>query len=155
MTGSRDDLHDDDVLVSLLGQALDEAEPVPGDAVAAAASAFDLGRVDAELAELVFDSLLDEAAVAMRHEGPSDARSLGFLAQGCRVDVELVDDDSVLLGQLDPPAAAEVQLQTSEGEHVGSADDLGRFRFTVARGSLRLQVTTAEGAVVRTPWITW
>ena len=149
------DLHDDASLLGALGQVLDQAEPVPDDAVRAAHSAFDLDRLEGELAELVFDSLLAEPEVAMRHDGPAEARSLGFVAQGCRVDVELVDDDSVLLGQLEPPAAAEVQLQTTTGEHLGQADELGRFRFDVARGSLRLQVTMATGSVVRTPWITW
>ena len=53
---------DDDRLLRLLGEVLDESDPVPPDA-AAAARAADLGRLDAELADLVFDSLLDERDV--------------------------------------------------------------------------------------------
>lgn len=151
-----EDLRDDQRLLAELGRALDEHDPVPEDAVAVAVAAFDLGRADTELAELVFDSFVDEPLVAMRHEG-SEARSLGFVARGYRVDVELIEEEAVLLGQIEPARAARVSLETAEGLRPGEVDDLGRFRFEAARGSLRLRLTFGEGdaAVVVTPWITW
>jgi hypothetical protein len=151
-----EDLRDDERLLVALGHALDAHEPVPEDAVATAVAAFDLGRADTELAELVFDSLVDEPLVAMRHEG-SEARSLGFVAHGYRVEVELIEEEAVLLGQLEPARAAEVSLETAGGLRHGEVDDLGRFRFEAARGSLRLRLTIGEGEghVVLTPWITW
>lgn len=151
-----EDLHDDERLLAALGRALDAHDPAPEDAVATAIAAFDLGRADTELAELVFDSLVDDALVAMRHEG-SEARSLGFVAQGYRVDVELIEEEAVLLGQLEPARPAQVSLETADGLRHGEVDDLGRFRFEAARGSLRLRLTIGEGdaAVVLTPWITW
>lgn len=145
---------DDDDLLAQLGRALDALEPLPADAIATAASAVDLGAADAELADLLLDTLLDDPALALRHAGVQEARSLSFLAQGHRVDMELIDE-GLLLGQLEPAEASTVALETADGIRSTAADELGRFRFDVARGSLRLRVTTGVGLVVVTPWITW
>jgi hypothetical protein len=148
-------LHDDDTLLARLARSLDELDPVPADALAAARSAVRLGRADEALAELVFDSLTTEPVVAMRGATVLEARGLEFVAGGYRLDVELVDDGGVVLGQLDPGEAARVDLETDAGVTSETADDLGRFRFTGARGPLRLRVITSSGQVVLTPWITW
>ena len=76
-----------------------------------------------------YDSLADAGAVAMRSDTLVEARGLGFVAGGYRLDVELLDDGRVVLGQLDPPAPAQVSLETQDGATTASADDLGRFRF--------------------------
>ena len=150
-----DGLEDDDRLLEALGRSLDALDAAPDDALAVARSAIELGRADDELAELLFDSLADEPALAMRHEGVVEARALGFLARGYRLDVELLEDGGVVLGQLDPAGPAQVDLETPDGARQTPADDLGRFRFNRARGPLRLRVTTATADVVLTPWITW
>jgi len=148
-------IHDDDGLLLHLSRALDALDPVPADAVAAARSALQLGRADEALAELVYDSLQEGTAVAMRTDLLLEARSLEFVAGGYRLDVELVDDDGAVLGQLDPAAAATVVLETEGPAQQTTADHLGRFRFTGARGPLRLRVTVDSGQVILTPWITW
>jgi hypothetical protein len=148
-------IHDDDRLMAHLADALDEFDPVPADALAVARSAVQLGRADDAVAELVYDSLTAGSEVSMRSDTLVEARGLSCVAGGYRLDVELIDDGGVVLGQLDPPGAAEVHLETDEGARSTSADDLGRFRFTGARGPLRLRVLTASGQVVLTPWITW
>lgn len=145
---------EDAELLASLGRALDAIEPIPDDAIATASSAVELGTADAELADLVLDTLHDSPALALRHSGAQEARSLSFIAQGYRVDVELIDEGE-LLGQLEPAEAATVALEAADGVRPSTADDLGRFRFNVARGSLRLRVTTSAGLVVVTPWITW
>jgi hypothetical protein len=151
----RPDLLDDDQLLVQLGRALDETDPVPGDAVAMAKAVFELGNADAELAELVFDSLLDEALVVMRTDTATAARSLAFALGGHRVDIELAADGVTLLGQLDPAEPTRVRLDTTTGSTETTADDLGRFRLAVERGSLRLRVFTEDGLIVTTPWIIW
>ena len=148
-------LEDDDQLLAALGRSLDALDPAPADALAVARTAIELGRADDELAELLFDSLADEPELAMRHEGVVEARALGFVARGYRLDVELLEDGGVVLGQLDPAGPAQVDLETLNGARQTPADDLGRFRFNSARGLLRLRVTTATADVVLTPWITW
>ena len=149
------DLAHDDQLLAQLAAALDALDPVPDDALATARAAVQLDRADAALAELTYDSLADAGAVAMRSDTLVEARGLGFVAGGYRLDVELLDDGRVVLGQLDPPAAAQVSLETQDGATTASADDLGRFRFADVHGPLRLRVTTTSGVVVLTPWITW
>jgi len=152
----RPDLHDDDELLAQLGLALDETDPVPRDAIDVAKAVFDLGNADAELAELVFDSLLDEALVVMRSDTLVDeARTLSFAIGNHRVDIELSADGTTLLGQLNPAERTRVELETTSGSREAEADDLGRFRFTVERGSLRLRVVTTDGLIVTTPWIIW
>ena len=155
MTPDRSPLHDDDGLVAQLGRALDELDPVPEDAIAAARSALEMGRADEALAELVYDSLLEGTAVGMRSDLLLEARSLEFVAGGYRLDVELVDDEGAVLGQLDPAAAASVTLETDGPGRETTTDALGRFRFTGARGPLRLRLTIDTGEVILTPWITW
>lgn len=149
------DLADDDRLLAHLAAALDELDPVPADALATARAAAGLDRADAALAELVYDSLADAGAVAMRSDTLVEARGLGFVAGGYRLDVELLDDGRVVLGQLDPAGPAEVAVETQAGTTTTTADDLGRFRFGPVHGPLRLRVTTDSGVVVLTPWITW
>jgi hypothetical protein len=148
-------LHDDDQLLIQLAQSLDERDPVPEDALAAARSAVQLGRADDALAELVFDSLVPGAGVPMRGSALVEARGLGFVAGGYRLDVELLNEGGVVLGQLDPAGAARVDLETKSDSTTVTADDLGRFRFAGARGPLRLRVFTTSEQVVLTPWITW
>jgi hypothetical protein len=149
------DLGDDDQLLAHLATALDRLDPVPPDAIATAEAAARLGRADAALAELVYDSLADAEAVAMRSDTLVEARGLGFVAGGYRLDVELLDDGRVVLGQLDPVGSAEIALETQHGTTTTTADTLGRFRFGDVRGPLRLRVTTSSDVVVLTPWITW
>jgi len=152
----RPDLHDDDELLAQLGLALDETDPVPDDAINVAKAVFDLGNADAELAELVFDSLLDDALVVMRSDTSVDeARTISFAVGNHRVDIELSANGTTLLGQLNPAAPTRVELETTSGSREVEADDLGRFRFTVTRGSLRLRVITTDGLIVTTPWIIW
>jgi hypothetical protein len=155
MPDDRPILQDDDELLAHLARSLDELDPVPADALAAARAAVLLGRADEALAELVFDSLTADPVVAMRCAAVVEARGLEFVAGGHRLDVELLDDGGVVLGQLDPGDAARVDLETEAGVTTETADDLGRFRFTSARGPLRLRITTTSGQVVLTPWITW
>jgi hypothetical protein len=148
-------IHDDDRLMAHLARSLDERDPVPPDALAAARSVLQMGRADEALAELVYDSLAAGTGVAMRSDMLLEARSLEFVAGGYRLDVELLDDEGVVLGQLDPADGAQVALETETGPSQTTADDLGRFRFTGARGPLRLRVTVSTGQVILTPWITW
>jgi hypothetical protein len=151
------DLSLDADLVVALGHALDQEDPVPADAVDTAVALFGLGRVDTELAELVFDSARDRELITMRSD-PETAhtRTLSFATDRITVDVELSASGSVLLGQLSPPAPADVALETTAGSQEARCDELGRFRFVVARGTMRLHIdATDASSALTTPWFTW
>jgi hypothetical protein len=140
---------DDIELLELLGQVLDRTDPVPPDA-AATARAADWATLDAELAEITFDSLLDEPEVALR-DGGGDVRSLTFTAGDRTVEVDLTPDE--LVGRVTPATALPVEVVQPAGRRQVAADDLGRFRAPLGPGPLRLQFA-APDRTTTTPWIT-
>jgi hypothetical protein len=145
-----DPTFDDDRLLALLGEVLDEMDPVPADAVAAAHAA-NLLRLDGELAELVFDSLLDDREVGVRDAVAGDVRSLTYTAGGRTIELDLTDADVV--GRVTPPGAVGLELVQPSGRTPIATDELGRFRAALAPGPLRLQVS-GEAGPAATPWIT-
>ena len=54
-----------------LARAVQAIEPVPADVVAAAKASFTWRTIDAELAELTFDSVADTDALVGRARGPA------------------------------------------------------------------------------------
>jgi hypothetical protein len=141
---------DDDDILRLLGDALDATDPVPADAVAAA-NAANLVHLDDELAELVFDSLVDERTIGLRDDPGGDVRSLTFAAGDYTIELDLTEAD--LVGQVTPAEAAALELVQPAGRRPLETDEWGRFHTPVAPGPLRLRLTGAAGWTA-TPWIT-
>ena len=110
----------------------------------------DWATVDAELAELAFDSLLDERLVALRDEDGGIVRSLTFTAGDRTIEVDVSDDD--LVGRVSPAHGAPVEVVQPTGRRRVGVDELGRFRSTVDRGPVRLQFVS-PGGTTTTPWI--
>src|SRR4029453_11545643 len=98
---------DDDQLLAVLTHVIDETAPVPADALATAMAA-DLSGLDAELAELVFDSLLDQGGTTMRDD-PGDVRSLTFTSGDRTIEVDLADGG--LVGRVSPAEDTPVELE--------------------------------------------
>jgi hypothetical protein len=146
------DIGDDDELLAVLRRGLDDADPVPADALAAAAAAFDVGRADALLADLLFDSLLDEPLVTTR-SGEATDRAVTYALGDRRLHVEVSRAERAVLGRLDPPAPAEVSLDVAGGTERTRTDERGRFHLPLPAGSLRLSVGVDDGRWV-TPWLT-
>jgi hypothetical protein len=140
---------DDDALLATLAEVLAADEPLPaGRAAVVEGEAFAFRRLDAELAELRYDTALDEA-VGVRGDAP---RTLSFAAGGHELDVELEGDDTIV-GQLSPPDV-EVSVEGPEGEVVVQPDRLGRFLASVPGSRLRFLLSrTAPAWRVVTPWI--
>jgi hypothetical protein len=147
----------DERLLGALRTVVGMADPVPTDVVEAAKASLTWRSIDAELAELAYDSLLDDGLlVGTRSE--TAPRSLTFEAAGVTVEVEVVDVGAQrrLLGQLVPPGPADIQVRHSGGLIRVGADEVGRFTAAgVAPGpvSLRCRVTGAEAPPVETPWV--
>lgn len=144
-------------LLAALRAVAGTVDPVPPGVVEAAKASITWRSIDAELAELAYDSLLDDALlVGTRSEVAP--RSLTFEAADVVVEVEVVDtgDRRRLLGQLVPPRPAEVQVRHSGGLIRVDADEVGRFSAAgVAAGpvSLRCRVPGRDGPPVETPWV--
>lgn len=131
----------DEQLVQLLAAALDAGDPVPPVVVALAKAAPALVGIDAELAELVHDSMAELAGV----RGTGSGRQLDFVAADSELVVVLTetDDGTDLTGQLVPAAEVPVELlRLDEVVRTVEADALGRFRIgDLPSGQLRLRVT--------------
>ena len=154
--------HDPDApLVADLQAFFARVDPVPPMLAKAAKAALGWRRIDAELAELLADSALDAEPVGARASG-TPARSLSFAAGGLTIELELrVHDTQVtLLGQLAPPSHFEIEIHTTDGSAVASAesDDQGRFRTQLSTGGrIRLLLRPAHGGPtpqIETSWIT-
>ena len=138
-------------ILEILGRALEHADPVPISVTEAGKSAFTWLTIDAELAELVFDSARDEL-VGVRSETLAE-RQLTFQSPNVEIEIMLVGDTRHLVGQLVPAQEADVTLITELESTDAKTDHLGRFDFTgVEPGRIRLQVRTADGPSITTQW---
>jgi hypothetical protein len=138
-------------ILEILGRALEHADPVPISVTEAGKSAFTWLTIDAELAELVFDSARDEL-VGVRSETLAE-RQLTFQSPTVEIEIMLVGDTRHLVGQLVPAQGAEVTLMTGLASTAVTTDDLGRFDFKgVEPGRIRLQIRTAGGPSITTQW---
>jgi hypothetical protein len=149
------DERDDDRLEEELRRLAARADPVPPELLDGAAGAFAWRDIDAELAELVFDSLLDtDAAAAVR--GSPDRRLVSFEAGELAIDVEVTASGAgrTVMGQIVPPRRGQVDLRRPGETVTVEADELGRFRSGPLRpGPLSLRLRTADGGPVVTDWL--
>jgi hypothetical protein len=146
------DVMSDDDLATLVAQALAAGDPVPEHVLEGARAAFTWRTIDAELAEMVFDSARELTGV--RSEVTD--RQVTFRAPGVEIEVMVVENGSRrLIGQLVPPSEATVELVGADAVYSTTSDRLGRFVFDeLAPGPVRLVVLGADGArQVQTEWV--
>ncbi|MFC9503074.1 hypothetical protein [Streptomyces sp. NPDC057002] len=147
--GWEDEEFDAGLLEEELRQAAAVLDPVPAELQQIAVDAYALHDLDARIAELTFDSLVDALPV----RGVTDApRMLTFRAGEVTVDVEVTTHG--LLGQVLPPQPARIEVLG--GPRPGAplmADDLGRFTGDAPlSGPFALRLRTG-GDVVVTEWL--
>jgi hypothetical protein len=135
----------------LLREAAEVCDPVPAALREAALAAFALHDLDARLAELTFDSLVDAAPVRGSVDAP---RMFTFAAGDLTVDVEVGEDG--LLGQLLPPQEASVEVLTRPAPGPSArcaADETGGFSCALdVTGLFALRVRAGDEVVV-TEWL--
>lgn len=145
----------DEQLVNELRAVAGRIDPVPPLVSEAARAAFSWRTIDAELAELTYDSLLDDAPLA-GVRGDSGAQVLSFEAPEVTIDVEIAvqpGDQRRLVGQLAPPQPASVEVRTLHGTTATEADELGRLLIDgLPAGPLSLRCRLATGALIVTEW---
>lgn len=143
------DEFDVDLLEEELRRAASILDPVPAELLQLAVEAYALHDLDARIAELTFDSVVDAIPVRGAVDAP---RMLTFRAGEVTVDVEVTGQE--LLGQVLPPQQALIEVLT--GPQVTAplvTDDMGRFTGDappVGPFALRLR---AGGEVVVTEWL--
>lgn len=146
-------------LLRSLRAFLAEVDPVPLEVVEAARRAFDWLNVDAELAELVFDSdRAEEALAGIRSLTP--ARLLTFESPGLVVELEVdLESPLPLVGQLVPAGPAEVEIRHGRLDRtmVVEANEFGSFcsaRLGPGPVSLRVTPLGRGERSVTTSWVT-
>lgn len=149
----------EDPLVEELRALFAQDDPVPPLVTETAKASLGWRRLDAELAELLSDSLDSNSPALVR--GGTVLRSVSFAApprslDELTIDVEIHGDgpQRIVLGQLAPVTETTVEIQTAvDAEPTEERSDrLGRFRAVVAAGgSFRLRVMM--GLPERPRWI--
>jgi hypothetical protein len=142
----------DDQLLAELREAFHAAEEVPVGFVAAGKAAFAWRSIDAELAALADEVPSHEALAGTRTEHAA-VRALSFRADGLSIEIEVTAD--AILGQIVPPRAGRVEVQSLSGtEHTSVVDESGWFSIRPLPSTMfRLHLHTGTGDVV-TEWIT-
>lgn len=141
---SRHQAETDPQLLARLAELLARVEPVTEEVVTAARGSFAWRGPDADLAELVYDSAVDEdPLVGVR--GGGSARQLTFEGQGLTVDMEVASPDRRVVGQLVPPRAARIELRHPKGSRFVDTDDHGRFQVDgLPHGPVSLRCRPAD-----------
>lgn len=148
---------DDDRLLEEIGQLLRRADPVPSDVTLAARSALAWRRMDAELAELLYDSALEAEPLAGVRSTATGWRVLTFEGRGVTIEVEISLERSkrTLVGQIIPPSAARVVVRLPGADRSVDADELGRFVASdLKAGPVSLRCELADGMAIETGWVT-
>jgi len=143
----------DEELLGALREAVRARQQVPDEFVAVGKSSFAWHNIDAELAELTYDSIRDVAdAVGVRTEAAS-IRALTFTSARLTIEIEVTQD--ALVGQIVPGQSAVVKIRfRSGGEADVTADDIGCFTIQpIPIEQFRLECQTADGIQALTGWI--
>ena len=154
-----------DTLLVELGGLFDRLDPVPPELIDQARQIFCWRSVDAELAELSFDSFLERELVLAVRSGDGSVlgpRMLGFGAVvdgedlSIEVEVSAIDGQCTMIGQLVPAGARSIGVQARDGDVFAvPVDEVGRFSVRpVPSGPVRLQVEHS-GRLVQTTWVSY
>jgi hypothetical protein len=148
-------VHDDEELLAALGQAIRAREEVPEWFVETGKNAYAWHNIDAELAQLTYDSDSDAdrgVAAAVRSETAS-IRALTFTSARLSIQLEVASDS--LVGQIIPSQAGTLEVHTTGGVASSPVNEIGCFAVTpIPAGPFRLRCRSQDGTDVLTGWIT-
>jgi hypothetical protein len=145
---------DDDRLLAALSEAIKTRQAVPVWFIETGKNAFAWHNIDAELAQLTYDSNVDQREAAVMRSETASIRALTFTSDHLTLELEVTGNS--LLGQLLPPRAGNLEIQTRAGEiSTTQVDEIGCFSVDpIPDSPFRLRCRTADGTDVLTGWIT-
>jgi hypothetical protein len=146
----------DEALLAHLRALAAAADPVPEEALLAARSAFAYLRMDAELAELTYDSAVDEDQLVGVRSATGTTRQLTFQAGVAQLEIEIspAGTERRLVGQCLPATAVDVTVRQPAVQRATTTDDLGRFVLEVTPGPVSLRCSWPHAAqVIETAWV--
>ena len=151
-------MRDDDDLLEALGEALRAREAVPEWFVETGKNAYAWHNIDAELAQLTYDSDSasgrDRDLVAAVRSETASIRALTFTSPHLSLELEVTED--ALLGQIVPPRPGTLEVQTMAGTIATTpVDEIGCFAVEpIPASPFRLRCRTGHDTDVLTGWIT-
>jgi hypothetical protein len=145
---------DDERLLVALGEAIRERQAVPSWFVETGKNAFAWHNIDAELAQLTYDSQENRRELAVVRSETASVRALTFTSAHLTMELEVTEN--AVLGQIIPPRAGTLEVHTRAGEITATEmDEIGCFAVDpIPDSPFRLRCRTADGADVLTGWIT-
>lgn len=149
----RSEREDEDLLAALRAAAKARTE-VPPEHVAAIKDVYAWHTVDAELAQLTFDSSRQPDAVAATRSEPASIRALTFTSAHLTMHVEVTGDS--LIGQVIPVQEGILEVQAGDGGTMTApVDQIGCFcAGPIPPGPFRLRYRNQRAVDVVTGWIT-
>ncbi len=147
---------DDEQLLAALRESMRARQAVPDEFVEMGKSAYTWHNIDAELAQLTYDSGREQdrdVAASVRSETAS-IRALTFTSAHLSLELEVTETS--LLGQIIPPRAGTVETQTRAGATTTTpVDEIGCFAVDpIPASPFRLRYRTEGGTDVLTGWVT-
>jgi len=148
------DIWDDEQLLAALREALGADEAVPPEFIELGKNAYAWHNIDAELAQLTYDSSHEpDRALSLRAEAAS-IRALTFTSAHLTIELE-VSEDSVL-GQVIPAQPGMIEIQGRDAAIASTeADEVGCFLIRpIPDSPFRLRFRTADDTDILTGSIT-
>jgi hypothetical protein len=146
---------DDERLLEALSEAMSARAAVPAWFIETGKNAFAWHNIDAELAQLTYDSNEDQRAAAVtRAAETASIRSLTFTSEHLTLELEVTGNS--LLGQIFPARAGVLEIHTRAGEiSTTEVDEIGCFSVEpIPASPFRLRSSASDGTHVLTGWIT-
>ena len=147
---------DDEQLLAVLRESMRARQAVPETFVDMGKSVYAWHNIDAELAQLTYDSSRErdrDQMAGLRSETAS-IRALTFTSAHLTLELEVTENS--LIGQVIPPRAGTLETQTGAGAITSTpVDEIGCFAVEpIPASPFRLRYRAADGADVLTGWIT-
>lgn len=137
-----------------LASVIRTADPIPFDVLQSLRASLGRRSLEGELAELVYDSVLDEPTNV---RSLSTGRQLSFQGPAISVEMEVVAERHRVIGQLVPAVRGQVEIRHGQGSDLIEVDDLGRFVVEgVPKGPVSFRCSGRENGrsvVTVTDWV--
>ena len=144
---------DDEQLLEALGEAIRARQAVPSWFVATGKNAYAWHNIDAELAQLTYDSQADTEELALVRSETASIRALTFTSAHLSLELEVGTD--ALFVQVMPPQAGNLETHAKAGTTSSPGDESGYFAVEpIPDSPFRLRFHTTGGIDVVTGWIT-
>ncbi len=146
-------MHDDEELLAALGEAIRAREEVPEWFVETGKNAYAWHNIDAELAQLTYDSTYEQSSVPSMRSETASIRALTFTSAHLTIELEVTEDSVV--GQVVPAREGTIEVHTRAGAGATiEVDQVGYFRIRpVPQSPFRLRCHIADDSDVLTGWI--